>query len=105
MAENDKVTTKKEIVRRISKKLGVKQYIAKDVVQAFLDEVIDELAKGSTLQFREFGVFYTVIRSARKARNPKTGDEVEVPAKTVVHFKVGRLMKQKVLKIDPDADE
>ena len=104
MPGKDKVTTKKEIVRRISKKLGVKQYIAKDVVQAFLDEVIDELATGNTLQFREFGVFYTVVRSARKARNPKTGAEVQIPAKTVVHFKVGRLMKQKVLALSPDRE-
>ena len=104
MPGKDKVTTKKEIVRRISKKLGVKQYVAKDVVQAFLDEVIDELATGNTLQFREFGVFYTVVRSARKARNPKTGAEVQIPAKTVVHFKVGRLMKQKVLTLSPDRE-
>lgn len=102
MSESHKVTTKKEIVRRIAKKLGVKQYIAKDVAQAFLDEIIDELAAGNTLQFREFGVFYTVVRSARKARNPKTGTEVHVSAKTVVHFKVGRLMKEKVLKIQPE---
>lgn len=99
-----KVTTKKELVKRIAKLTDTKQYIVKDIIQRFLDEIINELAQGHRLEFREFGVFHTVRRKARKARNPRTGSSVAVPEKTVVHFKVGRLMKEQV-KADDSVEE
>jgi integration host factor subunit beta len=70
--------------------------MTKKVIQAFLDEIIDELAKGNRLEFREFGVFETKTRAAREAQNPKTLEKVHVPAKCSVKFKMGRLMKQKL---------
>jgi len=70
--------------------------LVKATVQNFLDEVISELAKGNRLEFRDFGVFETRIRAARTAQNPKTLEQVQVPAKRVVKFKMGRLMKQKL---------
>jgi nucleoid DNA-binding protein len=68
----------------------------KRVVQRFLDEIIGELGKGNRLEFRDFGVFETKVRKARKAQNPKTLEPVDVPEKRTVKFKVGRLMKQKL---------
>ena len=68
----------------------------KKVVQQFLDEIVNELGKGNRLEFRDFGVFETKIRKARKAQNPKTLEPVAVPEKRTVKFKVGRLMKQKL---------
>jgi integration host factor subunit beta len=65
-------------------------------VQQFLDEVITELGRGNRLEFRDFGVFETKIRKARRAQNPKTLAPVDVPEKRTVKFKVGRLMKQKL---------
>ena len=67
--------------------------LVRDTVQAFLDACIEELAKGNRLEFRDFGVFECVSRAARKARNPKTGEVVQVPPKTVVDFKMGKSMK------------
>ena len=96
-------TTKRELVRRVAQKTNHKQNAAKDIIQAFLDEVIDELARGQRLEFREFGVFDTIHKKARIARNPRTGASVKVPAKTVVHFKVGRLMKERVRKFEAEA--
>ena len=55
-----------------------------------------ELAKGNRLEFRDFGVFETKTRVARTAQNPKTLEQVHVPAKRVVKFKMGRLMRQKL---------
>ena len=60
------------------------------------DEVVAELGKGNRLEFRDFGVFETKLRKARKAQNPKTLEPVEVPEKRTVKFKVGRLMKQRL---------
>ncbi len=88
--------TKKELVYRIATKTNQKKVVAKKIIQHFIDEVITELEKGNRLEFREFGVFEIKERAPRVARNPRTGDVVEVPAKRVVHFKAGRLMKERV---------
>lgn len=88
--------TKKELVYRIAAKTNQKKVVAKRIIQHFIDEVITELEKGNRLEFREFGVFEIKERAPRVARNPRTGAVVEVPAKKVVHFKAGRLMKERV---------
>src|ERR1700693_253413 len=88
--------TKKELIDRIADNSGSRRVQVKKVVQQFLDEIVNELGKGNRLEFRDFGVFETKIRKARKAQNPKTLEPVEVPEKRTVKFKVGRLMKQKL---------
>ncbi len=89
--------TKKELVDRIADKTNTKRVVVKDVIQRFLNEIIEELGKGNRLEFRDFGVFETKQRAARIAQNPKTLQRVQVPAKRTVKFKVGRLMKQKLV--------
>ncbi|MEZ6194328.1 MAG: HU family DNA-binding protein [Planctomycetota bacterium] len=96
--------TKKELAYRISEKTGLKKVVIKKIIQSFIDEIITELAQGNRLEFREFGVFEIKTRAARKARNPRTGVRVDVPEKSVVHFKAGRLMKERVQAAD-DARE
>jgi len=86
-------TTKKMLTNRIAERFGLRQVQVREIVQAFLDECIAELAKGNRLEFRDFGVFETVPRAARKARNPKTGEVVVVAPKTVVDFKMGKRMR------------
>ena len=88
--------TKKELIDRIADSTGHRRVQVKRVVQQFLDEVIAELGKGNRLEFRDFGVFETKLRKARRAQNPKTLQPVDVPEKRTVKFKVGRLMKQKL---------
>ena len=95
--------TKKELVARIAEKTNQTKVIAKDIIQMFLDEIIRELGNGNRLEFREFGVFEIKERAARKAQNPRTLEKVHVPAKRVVKFKVGRLMKESVT--DPEPTE
>ena len=74
----------------------VTKVVAKEIIQSFLDSIIDELAAGNRLEFREFGVFETKERAARRAQNPRTLEKVSVPAKRIVKFKVGRLMRKRV---------
>jgi len=88
--------TKKELIDRIADSTGHRRVQVKRIVQQFLDEVIAELGKGNRLEFRDFGVFETKLRKARRAQNPKTLQPVDVPEKRTVKFKVGRLMKQKL---------
>ena len=89
-------TRKKDFVDRIAENTQVKNALVKAVVQNFLDEIIVELTKGNRLEFRDFGVFEVKERAARKARNPKTLEPIDVPAKRSVKFKMGRLMKEKL---------
>jgi integration host factor subunit beta len=88
--------TKKELVARIAERTGQTKVITKEIVQRFLDEIIEELSHGNRLEFREFGVFEVKERPARRAQNPRTLEKVDVPPKRVVKFKVGRLMKERV---------
>jgi integration host factor subunit beta len=95
-SKEDRTVTKKELVSRIADRTGQTKVVTKDIIQMFLDEIIAELGKGNRLEFREFGVFEIKERAARKAQNPRTLEKVDVPAKRVVKFKVGRLMKERV---------
>jgi len=102
--------TKKELIDRISDSSGARRVQVKKVVQQFLDEIVEELGRGNRLEFRDFGVFETKLRKARKAQNPKTLEPVAVPEKRTVKFKVGRLMKQKLgdmtgAAVDDEADD
>jgi len=96
---------KRTIAERIAQRHGLGQIQTLQIIQAFLDEIIDELAQGNRLEFRDFGVFETVERKARTALNPKTLEKVHVDSKVVVKFKVGRLMKEKVEKLVQDETE
>ncbi len=91
--------TKKELIDRIADNVGHKRVQVKRVVQQFLDEIVQELGRGNRLEFRDFGVFESKLRKARKAQNPKTLEPVAVPEKRTVKFKVGRLMKQRLLEL------
>jgi len=86
--------SKKDLVNQIADNTQAKRIIVKRVVQAFLDEIINELFKDNRLEFRDFGVFETRTRAARTAQNPKTLEPVEVPAKRTVKFKAGHLLRQ-----------
>jgi len=92
-----KTVTKKDLVDRISEQSGNKRVIVKKIIQRFLDEMISELGEGNRLEFRDFGVFEIRERAARVAQNPKTMEKVQVARKRTVKFKIGRLMKDKLL--------
>ena len=61
-----------------------------------MDAIINTLKENSRIELRNFGVFEVKVRKPRKARNPKTGGEVFVPAKRVVTFKPGKKMIEKI---------
>jgi len=88
--------TKKDLVDRIAKEMKTEQLMVKPIIRCFLDEIIAELAKNNRLEFRDFGVFEVREQAARTAQNPKTLQKIQVPAKRVVKFKMGRIMKEKL---------
>lgn len=96
-------TTKKELVDRIADLTGMRRTDVRDIVQLFLDGMVEELADGNRLEFRDFGVFEVKHRAARIAQNPKTLEPVPVPERSAIRFKAGRLMKMAME--DPNAFE
>ena len=86
--------TKKDLVLLVAKETGITQVDVKQVVQRTLNHLVASLKEGKTVELRNFGVFKVKQRAPRRGRNPKTGQEVPVPAKRVVVFKPGLLMRQ-----------
>src|SRR6202051_762043 len=96
----ERTVTKKEIVKQISERIGLTQLKTKDIVQQTFDAIVDTLIEVGRIELRNFGVFEVKRRKARKARNPRTGDKVDVPPKNVVTFKPGKEMEERVRKLD-----
>ena len=96
----NKTVTKKELADLIADKLDVKQILSKQLIQDFIDTIIEELAKGNKIELRDFGILKTSQKKNRTGRNPKSGEEVQVPAKKIVKFKAGKLMRERVEKLE-----
>lgn len=86
------------MVIQIAQATNIEQQKVKQIVQMTLDGIIEILAREKRYELRNFGVFEVRMRKARKARNPRTGQEVMVPEKAVVTFKAGKIMEEKVEK-------
>jgi nucleoid DNA-binding protein len=95
--------TKKEIVKQISDRIGLTQLKTKEIVQLTFDAIVDTLLEDKRIELRNFGVFEVKLRKARKARNPRTGEKVDVPPKHVVTFKPGKEMEERVRKLTEGA--
>jgi nucleoid DNA-binding protein len=95
--------TKKEIVKQISDKLGLTQLKTKEIVQQTFDAIVETLLEERRIELRNFGVFEVKRRKPRKARNPRTGERVDVEAKYVVTFKPGKEMEEKVRNLSEPA--
>jgi len=95
--------TKKEIVKSISEELGLTQLKTKEIVQKTFDAIIEALVTNRRIELRNFGVFEVKKRAARKARNPRTGERVDVAEKYVVTFKPGKEMEERVRELEKAA--
>jgi nucleoid DNA-binding protein len=96
--------TKKEIVKRIAERAGLTQLKTKQIVQWTFDAIIDTLMEEKRIELRNFGVFEVKRRKARKARNPRTDEQVFVAPKNVVTFQPGKEMEERVREL-PLLDE
>lgn len=94
--------TKKEIVKQISEEVDLTQLKTKQIVQKTFDAIVETLVTDKRIELRNFGVFEVKKRAARKARNPRTGDQVDVAEKYVVTFKPGKEMEERVRLLDEE---
>lgn len=89
--------TKADLVEHISTQTGVSRNHTAIVVDQLLESVCNALSEGKHLEIRGFGTFKVRERRARRARNPRSGTEVLVPAKLVPVFKPSKELKASVL--------
>ena len=87
---------KTELANSIAKETGLSKSKSNDVINAFVTAVTESLAKGEKVTLVGFGTFTTSQREARKGRNPKTGEIINISAKTVARFKAGSELNKSV---------
>lgn len=80
---------KKDLVDMVALKSSIPKAKAEEAVTAVFESIAEALKDGDRAQFVGFGTFSVSKRESRTARNPKTGEAIQVPAKNVVKFKVG----------------
>ena len=95
--------TKRDLVMQISEETGMVQQDVLSIVQQTLDRISAAVAKGKTVEIRNFGVFEVKVRKARIGRNPNRPEtDVPIPQRAIVKFKPGKEMREAVLKLSPN---
>ncbi len=95
--------TKADLVEQVADAIGpgVTKKDCALVVDGFLNAVKEALAEGENIEIRGFGTFKIRKRKSRVARNPRTGDEVQVPARSVPVFKPSKHLRARVEDVEP----
>lgn len=90
------MTRSELVLKLLSLKPNLTMAQAEKTVDVILEEITAALAKGQRVELRGFGVFTTRKRQARSGRNPRTGESVQVEAKTIPFFKAGKQLKERL---------
>ncbi|AXI84535.1 integration host factor subunit alpha [Xylella taiwanensis] len=88
--------TKAEMVERLFDEVGLNKREAKEFVNTFFDVLSDALEQGRQVKLSGFGNFELRCKNQRPGRNPKTGEEIPISARTVVTFRSGQKLKERV---------
>ncbi len=86
---------KGELIDNVASEIGVTKREAKKAVECVFETITDCLAKGDAVRLVGFGTFGIRNRAARMARNPRTGEKIQVKAINVPFFKAGKELKEK----------
>ena len=89
---------KTELIAAVAEKTGLSKKDSEKAVNAAFDTITEALAAGDKVQLVGFGAFEVKERGARIGRNPKTKEEIEIPATRVPVFKAGKVLKDAVSK-------
>ena len=96
-----KTMTKADLVEMLFNRMGINKRDAKDMVDAFFDEIRTALESGRTVKLSGFGNFQLRDKAQRPGRNPKTGEEIAITARRVVTFHASQKLKEAVAKTHP----
>ena len=97
--------TKADLVVMLFNRMGMNKKDAKDMVDAFFDEIRSALESGRTVKLSGFGNFQLRDKAQRPGRNPKTGEEIAITARRVVTFHASQKLKEAVAKTHPSLRE
>ena len=87
---------KADLIARVSETTGLPKATTEVAVNTIFTAITDSLAQGDSIALAGFGTFNVKSREARKGRNPRTGDEIDIPASNVPGFKAGKVLKDAV---------
>ena len=87
---------KSELISALAAKTELSKKDAEKVVNSFIETITESLAKDDKIQLVGFGTFMVKNRPARNARNPRTGEEIRIPASKAPVFKAGKALKEKL---------
>ncbi len=93
---------KKDVAKSIAAELKVSQNLVHEIIRRTFDGIIDALVNRRRVELRNFGVFQVRLRAARKARNPRTNERVDVPERMAVAFKPGKEMARRIALLSRD---
>ena len=88
--------TKTELAANVAEKTGLTRKESDQVLNAVFETIKQALVEGDKVQIIGFGTFENRSRSARKGRNPQTGEEIDIPASKLPSFKAGKALKEAV---------
>jgi DNA-binding protein HU-beta len=88
--------TKKQFVSELAKKTGMTKVMTKMAVDSMIELITETLEKGENVTFVGFGSFKVVQRAARRGKDPRTQEDIEIPARKVPVFKAGKNLKEAV---------
>src|SRR5947207_15434007 len=86
--------TKAELVEDVARAAELTKKDAERLVEIVFERIIERLNQGEKIELRGFGSFRVRERGARRARNPKTGEPVSIPARRVRYFNAGKDLKE-----------
>ena len=89
-------TTKADIIAATQKQAGVSRIQAIDVAEAVFETISKRLEQGESVKLPGFGVFTVRAKRARRGRNPKSGEQVEISARHVIVFKPSAIARKRV---------
>ena len=92
----DKTTTRSTLSEAVFKNVGLSRNESANLVDSVFNEILTSLIKGDDVKISSFGTFIVRDKKERIGRNPKTGEEVPITARSVVTFRASNVLKSKV---------
>ena len=86
--------TKIDIIQNVNEKLGLSKRDSARIVESVFDIIKDKLAKGEKIKISGFGNFVVKEKTARRGRNPQTGEEISISARKVLTFKSSQILRK-----------
>ncbi|RMG08607.1 MAG: HU family DNA-binding protein [Planctomycetota bacterium] len=93
------MTTKRDIAKSVAEKTALTQAQAGEVIQLTLEAFADVVLNEGRLELRNFGVFEVKRRAPRKARDPRTGETLDLPARNTIVFRPGRALERRLARL------